>query len=545
MDDRVKALIKDAPNAPGIYVFKNSDNVVIYVGKAKSLKNRLKSYVSKDADAKLRALQEHISNLELIRTANEIEALILESNLIKKYKPRYNILLKDDKAYPYIKINTKRDWPRLEFVRRAVPDGAMYFGPYTSSKVLKELLSVLNKAFPLRKCSDTVLKASKRPCLNYEIGRCLAPCCGLIKREEYQGIINGVLAVLKGDTDVVIKALEKEMFMAADSLNFEEAAKAREKVKALHDLSEGKAVIIPGDDRDIDVISYAQRQGLIAFNIMFLRNGAIIGQLNFIFESDDLMEVTERFLVDYYMRNMIPDEILLPFELGDQTIVALIKERGMNRTKVLSRTRRELKKVRMLGEQNLELYLRSYLSQGPKWDSISLELSKLLGSSSPIWSIECFDMSNISGTGCVGAKVRFDGGRSSKDGYRKYRIKGDFKGDDLKMMNEVLSRRLNKIEEEPLPDLMLIDGGKTQLKTVYAVFHSKGVNIRSLCSIAKDRTISKGASNDKIYHIDDNGMIFRLDVSQTLLNFLKRVRDEAHRFVITFHRQVRQKRSFE
>jgi len=545
MDDRVKSTIKEAPNAPGVYIFKNSDGIVIYVGKAKSLKNRLKNYVTKDADVKLSALQGNITSLEVIRTASEVEALILESNLVKKYKPRYNIQLKDDKAYPYIKINIKRDWPRLEFVRRVNPDGALYFGPYTSSNVLRGLLSVLNKAFPLRKCADTVFRAAKRPCLNYEIGRCLAPCCGLIKREEYQGILDAVISVLKGNTDTVIKALEKEMLMASDSLDFEEAAKAREKMKALNDLAQGLSVLIPGDERDIDVISATQNDNLIAFNVMFVRKGALIGQANFAFDAGNMLEAATRFLVDYYMRNMVPDEILLPFEIKDEALLDLIKKRALKKVKILVRASKELKKVKLLSEQNLELYVKNYSGQDSKWNAISAELAKFLGVSGPIFSVECFDMSNISGTGCVGAKVRFDAGKPSKDSYRKYKIKGDFKGDDLKMMQEVLSRRLKRVEEEPLPDLVLIDGGKTQLKAVYSVFSKYGIVKNGLCSIAKDKALSRGLSKDKIYHIDADGLITRLSVSQSLLNFLKLIRDEAHRFVISYHRDLRDKRSFE
>jgi len=545
MDDRVKNTIKQAPNAPGVYVFKNTDGIVIYVGKAKDLRNRLKNYQTKDADIKLRALQEHMSLLELIRTATEVEALILEANLIKKYKPRYNVLLKDDKAYPYIKLNMHKDWPRLEFVRRVSPDGALYFGPYTSSRALKGLLVVLNKAFPLRKCSDTVFKISKRPCLNYEIGRCLAPCCGLIDKKNYQGILDGVISVLKGETNTVIKALEKEMFYASDSLNFEEAAKARERIKALKNLSEGQSVVIPGDDRDIDVISSTQKDNLIVFNIMFIRKGAFIGQANFALESEDKVEAATRFMVDYYMRNMVPDQILLPFSIEDEALFELIKNRSTKKVKILNRASKELRKIRSIGEQNLDLYARNISTYDSKWKAISVELSKLLEISANISSVECYDMSNISGTGCVGAKVYFGNGKPLKDFYRKYTIQGNFRGDDLKMMQEVLSRRLKKVEDEPLADLVLIDGGKTQLRAVHSVFLDESIKKYNLCSIAKDKTLSKGLSQDKIYHIDAYGVISRLDVSNDLLNFLKQVRNEAHRFVITFHRQVRQKRSFE
>jgi len=545
MDNRLKNIIKEAPNAPGVYIFKSNDGIIIYVGKAKSLKNRLKSYLAKDADVKLKALQDHMSLLELIRTATEVEALILESNLIKKYKPRYNVLLKDDKAYPYLKININKDWPRLEFVRRVSSDGALYFGPYTSSRVLKELLTVLNKSFPLRKCSDTVFKISKRPCLNYEIGRCMAPCCGLIDRKAYKGILDGVIAVLKGDTNTVIKALEKEMLMASDSLNFEEAAKARERVRALKNLAEGQSVVIPGDDRDIDVISATQKDLLTVFNVMFIRKGALIGQANFALESKDKIEAATRFLVDYYMRNMVPDQILLPFNIDDDAVIEFIKKRSVKKVRILSRADKNLRKIRLIGEQNLDLYAKNISGYDSKWKTLSLELSRLLDITTTISTVECFDMSNISGTGCVGAKVYFDNGKPIKDFYRKYKIQGNFKGDDLKMMQEVLSRRLKRITDEPIADFVLIDGGKTQLRAVHAVFINNKLKKYNLCSIAKDKTLSKGLSQDKIYHIDVDGVISRLDISNELLNFLKRVRDEAHRFVISFHRKLRQKRSFE
>lgn len=543
MNDKVRQILKSAPDAPGVYLYKHANGAVIYVGKAKSLKNRFKSYLNPDDvdGPKLKVLVANISDAEFIRTSSEFEALILESNLIKKYKPRYNILLKDDKSFPYIKINKKTPWPRVQIVRRVMDDGAMYFGPYTSSRFLNNIISTINVTFPFRKCADAVFKTAKRPCINYEIKQCLAPCCDLIGKTEYDGIMDGVISVLKGRTHDVIKALDKEMLLASDNLDFEFAAQVREKINALKTLSDSQSAVVLGANKNMDVISFAKEGESFAFNILLVREGMLLGQTNvFVKGPYDEDEALRRFLVDHYIKNVIPSTISVPIEVKDESVLDLLKTnyRGHEKFVLTHKTLKDIKGLRAIGSKNLEEQLRSANIRQERSKNVMGFVAKSLGLKQTLSTIECYDMSNISGKYAVGVKVVFDDGASKKSMYRKYKIKGDFKGDDLKMMREVVKRRLTHLEEEPLSDVVLIDGGKTQLGAVFSEFKSKGLLPLVLISIAKDKTSSKGLSQDKIYLIDVDS-IKELKVSTDHLNFLKMIRDETHRFAISYHRDLR------
>jgi len=537
MNDKVKAIINNSPKSPGVYMFKNAEGRVIYVGKAKGLKNRLKSYLQykNSDDVKLRALGEKIAGLEVIRTENELEALILESNLVKKHKPRYNVLLKDDKAYPYIKIDMKKDWPRPEIVRRFYDDKATYFGPYTSTRALNNIVSVLNKAFPFRKCKDAVFSSAKRPCLNHEIGLCMAPCQGMIEKKDYLGIMRGVIAILKGHISDVISELEREMTLASDNLEFEEASKIRERLKSLYMLSRGQSVVMPNDSRNIDIISIGSYDGKYMFNILYVRSGMLLGQANVsVLGEGDKDDALKRFLVDHYIKNMLPDLISVPFEIKDKTVLELLK------TKVSTRASKEIKRMREIGKDNLEGYMNNLSSKHGRWEKAAKEFKRVLKLSTEPETIECYDMSNISGQHAVGVRVVFNKGIAAKSEYRKYKIRGDFRGDDLKMMKEVVSRRISHLEKEPLPDIMLIDGGRTQLGAVKEVLDASKCRIQALISIAKDKDLPKGLSKDKLY-IERKGGFHKLDITDDTLNFMKMVRDEAHRFAISYYRDVHSK----
>ncbi|MCX6112328.1 MAG: excinuclease ABC subunit UvrC [Proteobacteria bacterium] len=545
MEEKVKELIKTAPQNPGVYIFKNSEGLVIYVGKARKLRDRLKHYVQylRSDDPKLRILGSSIFDLELIRTNNELEALILESNLIKKHKPRYNIQLKDDKAYPYIKINMMQDWPMLEIVRRFSDDGALYFGPYLSATSLRSLINVINKAFPLRKCSDNILRTAKRPCINYQIHTCLAPCQGYIKKEDYMGIVKGVISVLKGKTASVIEELEKEMLLASDNLDFEEAARIRERIKILESLYSRQSVVMPDDTRDIDVISCKALDDSHAFNILLIRGGILLGQTNVVVQGGGTdREALDRVLIDYYSKNMIPDLLNVPFDVFDETVINFIKNMAGNKKVTIGKKMTsDIKMVRKIGEASLEEYIKTLNIRKGRWENVSLELTRLLRvKRNAIRTIECYDMSNISGKFAVGARVFFADGSPVKNNYRKYKMRGDYRGDDLKAMQEVFSRRLKKTELEPLPDLIILDGGRTQLNAVYRVMIDNGFKDYRMISIAKDKETSKGLSKDKIYSILDGEMV-TLIPGKELLNFIKMIRDEAHRFVISYHRYIRRK----
>lgn len=540
MNPKVIEQIKTAPKSSGVYVFKDNEAIVIYVGKANNLNNRLKSYLQKGEDSKGIALRDNISSLELVTTSNSIQALILEANLIKKYRPKYNVLLKDDKAFQYIRINKKEAWPRLELTRRVTKDGASYFGPYTSSRELKYLLGVLNRTFPLRKCKNAVFKVAKRPCINYQMGLCLAPCSKELDKSTYLTVLDFVEAVLKGNIEPVINGLEKEMLMASDSLDFERATNIRESIKSLVALKEKRAVIIT-KNIDVDLISYLNGSYGSSFAISFVRRGLFSGQANFIFADANKEEALRRLLIDHYLKNFIPDEIYLPFQIDYEELLDLVKTRSEKKVKLKLELTKDLKKLNILALRNLELYAESYSKEAKLTDSSLEELRTAIGATESLSSIECYDMSNISGTNAVGAKLAFQGAKPIKDAYRKYKIKGSFKGDDLKMIYEVLSRRIKDVNSDPLADIVLIDGGKTQLKVAYQVFKNLGVYPKVLCSIAKDKTRSKTLSLDKIYHIDSEGLIFKLTLSLSSLQLLKQVRDKTHDFVIRFHRITRSK----
>ncbi len=542
MNDKLRQILKTAPDAPGVYIFKHANGAVIYVGKAKSIKNRMKSYLHPDdADGpKLRVLVANISDVEFVRTSTEFEALVLESNLIKKYKPRYNILLKDDKAFPYIKINKKLEWPRVQIVRRVTDDGAIYFGPYTSSRFLKNIIATINMAFPFRKCADGVFRSAKRPCINYEIKQCLAPCCGLIGKKEYDGVIEGVVSVLKGKIKDVIEALEKEMLLASDNLEFEFASQLLGRINSLKTLRDSQSVVL-GSKKDIDVISVSKDGDNFAFNILLVRDGMLLGQANiFIKGPYDEEEALRRLLVDHYIKNIIPNTIVVPIELKDASVVEFLRSnyKGKDKFVITHKSLKDVRGLRSIGLKNLEDKLKSVSLKQERSNVVMGFLSKALGVGGKLSTIECYDMSNISGKYAVGVKVVFEEGSPKKSLYRKYKIRGDFKGDDLKMMKEVMQRRLKHLDSEPLSDIILIDGGRTQLNAVNEVFNSFPNSTPTIISIAKDKTKSKGLSVDKIYFLNDTKFI-ELDLSPDHLNFLKMIRDETHRFAISYHRNLR------
>ncbi|HOW17276.1 MAG TPA: excinuclease ABC subunit UvrC, partial [bacterium] len=379
----LRQVLRSAPDAPGIYIFKHANGAVIYVGKAKSIKNRMKSYLSPDdADGpKLRVLVANISDVEFVRTSTEFEALVLESNLIKKYKPRYNILLKDDKAFPYIKINKKLEWPRVQIVRRIIDDGAMYFGPYTSSRFLKNIIATINTAFPFRKCADGVFKSAKRPCINYEIKQCLAPCCGLVNKEDYNGVIDGVVSVLKGRIKDVIKDLEKEMLLASDNLEFEFAAQILDKINSLKALNDSQSVVL-STRKDIDVISSSKDGDNFAFNILLVRDGMLLGQSNiFIKGPYDEEEALRRLLIDHYIKNVVPGTIITPIEIKDTSVKEFLRSnyKGKDKFVITDKVVKDLKGLRVIGLKNLEEQLKSMeIKQVRSMETMSL-LSKALG----------------------------------------------------------------------------------------------------------------------------------------------------------------------
>jgi excinuclease ABC subunit C len=520
--------IKNISKNPGIYIFKDENQSVIYVGKAKNLRKRLSSYLNVETsdDLKLKLINKKAKNLHIITTKTEIEALVLEAKYIKKYKPKYNIILKDDKTYPYIKINTKEKWPKLEVVRKVSDDGANYFGPYISSRLLNNMLKVSNKVFLLRKCKNTVFKNAKRPCLHYQINTCLGPCVKKIKQKEYNKQVSMLLSFLKGNTENVIKELKEEMNKASKDYKYEEASVLRDKIKALNYIKENN--IFLSIKKDIDVFSEKKFDKETIFILTPIRGGMILKSKFFGFlnlEDKDFNKAFKRSIFSYYTKNKVPDEIYFPFKTNDEALEEYILSKN-KKAKILFKRKAYLSTLTSLIEKELKDYVLSKKDTESRWEKITEELNKI---NKNIQSIECYDISNTSGTSTVGAKVFFNKGLKEKNKYRKYIIREKANSNDLIALKEIFKRRLN--DNLTLPDLILVDGGKTQLHTAKNVFKQK----TSIASIAK----GINGKEDKIY-IFKNSEIKKISFSKEVLNFFKRIRDEAHRFVISFHRKKRQ-----
>jgi len=548
--------INSAPNSAGVYLFKSKDSKVVYVGKAKNIKKRLLSYLRDDVDVKTSVMIKKAVDVEYITTIKEADALILEANLIKKYRPAYNIRLKDDKAYPYIKIDLNQDWCRLEVVRkRIIKKGVQYFGPYPNAFALKETVFALRKIFPLRKCKDEVFKRAKRPCIFFDTNVCLAPCAGKISKNNYAGVVNSLIAVLNGKIKDVIAAMEKEMFMASDSMEYEEAQKIRDRIKYLQEISQKQAVVLPNSDQDIDIIAYELLKQNFVVNVLMIRKGVMVGHANYKMhgEADSVNLGLNRFIVDYYSDNYVPSKVYVQtlektleedeFALNEYLRKQKVESKKIFFTSIPS----ELNKMFAISKSNLQEYVRNNILSANAFNLKIEELNKIFSnqsfvSTSDVVSVECYDMSNISGTSSVGVRIVFYNASPEKSLYRKYKIQGDFKGNDLLMMQEVMQRRLKKAmsSEDPFCDYILIDGGRTQLGAIYEVLKSEiKVKRLKILGIAKDRTKSKSTSEDKIYKLEDDGLIKAVKVSDDLLKYLKNIRDETHRFAITYHRKVR------
>lgn len=539
--------LKTLPEKPGVYLMKDEKNKIIYVGKAKSLKPRVSSYfrTSKHDSAKTRILVKKIVDLDYILTDTEAEALILENNLIKKYKPRYNISLKDDKSYPFIRI-TNEDFPRLFVTRNLVKDGSRYYGPYTSVGALRETVDLLKRIFPYRTCGRGLFNQGK-PCLNYHIKKCYAPCAGKISQEDYGELIKGIESFLKGQKNEVERALIKEMEEAARKLEFEKAARARDKLTAVRQIME-KQKIVSGREEDQDVIGIYSKGKKAAFQIFFIRNGRVSGRDIFSINTpleDEEDKILEDFLKTWYLnKQAFPREILLPFEVEDMDLLEEIFSREANhKVRLLVPQRGKNRDLIKLVNENARNYMENIILKKEEREQIALEdLKEKLGLGQIPSRIECFDISNTQGSENVASMVVFKGGSPDKRSYRKFKIKSFTGADDYRAMEEAVGRRLDEALKEnekflPLPDLLLIDGGKGQLGVVLKLLEKKGL-------AGKIPLISLAERDEEIF-IPGRIAPLRLDRRSPGLQLLQRVRDEAHRFALTYHRSLRTKRNLE
>jgi excinuclease ABC subunit C len=550
-DSRIQDTLARVTSGPGVYVMKDSEDRVIYVGKARNLKKRLASYFTRSRtgplhpDIKTGILVKKITNFETIITDTEKEALILESNLIKRYRPRYNVILKDDKRYPCLRLNVTSPYPNLTVVRKIKKDGDLYFGPFSSSAAVRETLKIIHKTFKLRKCKTKDFKNRSRPCINYQMGACLAPCCLDVDKNRYDKIIKEVILFLNGKTPALIQKIKKEMISAADKQEYEKAAVLRDKMFALEQVIE-KQVAVTNDFKDRDVIGIAGSNEHSMITVLFVRSGFLLGTRHFNFW--EIMSTQEEmigaFIRQYYENApFVPKEVLIPTPLEDASLLEELLS-GFKGKKVNILLPKKGEKLRLvnLASQNAENRLKELKASAATDMEILLQLKKRLRMDKIPRRIECFDISSISGTEAVAGMVVFERGQANTSLFRKYRIKSVDAQDDYSCMAEVLRRRYGKGEKSrPYPDLLMVDGGKGQLNIAVSVIESlKPEPTFQLISIAK-KNESKGETQDKIYK---PGQVNPVNMGRggEILLFLEKIRDKSHEFAISFHRQRRGKR---
>ena len=518
----------------------------LYVGKAKNLRKRLASYqrVNQKDSPKTTLLLGKVAKIETILTHTEQEAFILEASLIKKHRPKFNIELKDDKSYPRIKVTMAEEWPRVYMTRRRMKDGSRYFGPYSSAGAMRNTLRIINRLFPLRRCKGRNIKKRERPCLNFQMGRCLAPCSGKVDKEEYRRMVHNVLLVLEGKNKELRVQLETEMQQASKTLEFEKAALLRDQLQSLAKTLE-KQVVVSNLDRDQDVFGYVRKGAGIGISVVSVRQGIVCGQQVFFLLDPigDDSEVLEEVLRQYYLKEQtIPEELLLPIQVADHISLQdwLSKIRGKNVQLRIPQRGEGLKLLR-LAEKNAKHVHIDQENRERSWQELARNLQRKLHLLSFPARVECLDISNIGGKQPVGSIVCFQEGEKAPNEYRHYSINSAHEPDDYRMMHEVLTRRFSGDEKQGiLPNLLVIDGGKGHLNVARNVLSEKGLQDRvELVSIAKD----KEKKSDKIYRPGRKNPISFVHHSPVLF-FLMQVRDEAHRFGITFHRRLRHKNAF-
>ena len=542
--------IQTLPTSPGVYLMKDQAGTVLYIGKAKNLRSRVRNYFGKSADARLslRFLMPKVRQVETILTDTEKEALILENTLIKKHKPRHNIDLKDDKTYFSLKFNPAETFPRLTLVRRVKRDGARYFGPYASSQAVKETLRVLRHLFPLRTCTEANFRNRSRPCLNYQIKKCLGPCCGLVSPEKYAELAQEVILFLEGKSSQLVELLQERMKAASEQLHFEEAARIRDQISAVEQTLEKQKTVSQAPN-DQDVVAFHRRGNAWEFQILFFRRGLLVGNKSFHFSRLNLPEeeALAAFLRQYYAEEpSIPHEVLLPLPVEDEPLLEewLSEKRG-GRVEVHAPQRGEKKSLVEMARKNAEHSFQKRVGETETLALILQELKDKLRLKTLPQRIECFDISNLFGTLAVGSMVSFFDGRPDRSRYRHFKVQAPSFPDDYAMMYEVLKRRYSKWEgDREKPDLLVVDGGKGQLNVALAVLGEMGLQDRlSAIGLAKDKgPVPKKIAEqtaDKIYlpNVKDPILLGH----SASLRYLQRIRDEAHRFAVTYHKKLRGK----
>lgn len=529
----IEEKLKTLPESPGVYIMKDAAGKIIYVGKAIILKNRVRQYFQKNKNhsPKVRAMVAKIVDFETIVTASEVEALILECNLIKKHRPRYNICLKDDKSYPYLKLTLAEKFPRVFVTRRIEKDGSKYFGPYTNSFAVKESLELLRKLFPLRTCKNF----PARPCLEFHIGRCLAPCVNKISAENYSYLVKAVEKFLEGHTAEVEKDLQAKMTAAAENLNFELAAKLRDVLLSVKKISEKQKIVT--DAGNLDAVGLARLNSEVCAQIFFVRDGKVTGRESFLLsgavdESDE--KAVAEFLKQYYSSTKIAaEEILLPVELPDDDLKILAE---WLKVKITSPKRGVKFSLVEMATENAKKFLEEKAARADLKNAQTIgavvELQKYLNLPKLPRRMECFDISHFQGAETVASMVVFENGTADKKSYRRFKIRStEGKPDDFLSMREVTERRYGKGEN--LPDLIVIDGGIGQLNSALEIIRGLGLTV-PVVGLAKQF---------ELIFVEGKSEPVELPRGSQALFLMQRIRDEAHRFAITYHRKLRRKRN--
>ncbi len=547
--------LKKLPGKPGVYLMHDEKDAIIYVGKAISLKNRVRQYFqsSRNKGAKIEQMVTHISRFEYIVTDSELEALVLECNLIKEHRPKYNTMLMDDKSYPFIKVTVNEPFPRVMLARQMKKDKAKYFGPYTSAGAVKDTIELIRKLYHIRSCNRSLPKdiGKERPCLNYHIHQCQAPCQGYISQEEYRKSIDEVVRFLNGHYDLVLKELEEKMMAASDSLEFEKAIEYRELLTSVQKVAQKQKITdTAGDDRDIIAMASEGEDAVV--QVFFIRSGRLIGRDHFYLksaENDTEGEILSSFIKQFYASTpYIPAELMLPEEIEDQDIIEeWLTARRERRVHLRIPKKGTKEKLVELAQKNAQMVLKNDRERLKREEGRTIgavkELEKILGLKGII-RMEAYDISNTNGFDSVGSMVVYEHGKPKRNDYRKFKIKTVQGPDDYASMNEVLTRRfghgLREQQEESetggfqiFPDLIMMDGGRGQVNIALEVLEKLHLHI-PVCGMVKDdnhRTRGLYFNNTEL-PIDRNSECFRL---------ITRIQDEAHRFAITFHRQLRSK----
>ena len=559
--------LETIPTGTGVYMMKDAKSEVIYVGKAKNLRNRVRSYFQSSGDERLfiRFLVKRIADIDFVLTDTEKEALILENNLIKQFKPRFNINLRDDKTFVSIKLDMNQKFPYPVIVRQIEPDsnhskgdgkrdGILYFGPYSSARAVRETLRYVNSLFPIRKCSNNVFKSRVRPCLYYQIGKCVAPCCDMIDEKAYKELVNEIVLVLKGKNTELLKVLRKKMGEASKVMRYEKAAKFRDRIAAIEKTVE-KQKISTMKFVDRDVFGYYGEGSNIQIQAMFIRNGNLedIASYRFSTMNNTFNNVFCSFINQFYGHTrFVPDEVLMPVESEDKkALEELLSERKGHKTRVLCPKRGEKHKLLEMATKNAENAFKIRLGADDDIESVMASLKKHLGLINIPKRMECFDISNIRGKQAVGSMVTFENGVAVKNKYKRYNIKTVLQSDDYAMMHEVLTRRYSRaFREDDFPDLTVIDGGKGHLKIARRVFDELGVDRVDVIALAKSKnkvvegTDSKQKLDERVF-VSDRAYPIVLNQDSSELRLLINIRDEAHRFALAYHKKLRKERYYE